>query len=68
MILSYIIIRYKFIKRIQKYTYKLLKNNFTIKFDNAIEAVKFVTKVTDAVTGTTMSDRGVKRLKMLLIK
>lgn len=45
-----------------------IKNNFTIKFDNAIEAVKFVTKVTDVVTGTTMSDRGVKRLKMLLIK
>ena len=40
-----------------------IKNNFTIKFDNAIEAVKFVTKVTDAVTGTTMSDRGVKKVK-----
>ena len=37
-----------------------IKNNFTIKFDNAIEAVKFVT---DAVTGTTMSDRGVKKVK-----
>ena len=45
-----------------------IKNNFTIKFDNAIEAVKFVTKVTDVVTGTTMSDRGVKKLKILLIK
>ena len=31
-----------------------IKNNFTIKF---------VTKVTDAVTGTTMSDRGVKKVK-----
>lgn len=40
-----------------------IKNNFTIKFDNAIEAVKFVTKVTDAVTGTTISDRGVKKVK-----
>ena len=40
-----------------------IKNNFTIKFDNAIEAVKFVTKVTDVVTGTTMSDRGVKKVK-----
>lgn len=40
-----------------------IKNNFTIKFDNAIEAVKFVTKVTDAVTGTTMSYRGVKKVK-----
>lgn len=40
-----------------------IKNNFTIKFDNAIEAVKFVTKVTDAVTGTAMSDRGVKKVK-----
>lgn len=40
-----------------------IKNNFTIKFDNAIEAVKFVTKVTDAVTGTTMSDRGIKKVK-----
>ena len=37
-----------------------IKNNFTIKFDNAIEAVKLVT---DAVTGTTMSDRGVKKVK-----
>ena len=40
-----------------------IENNFTISFDGVIEAMKFVTKITDAITGTTISDRGTEKVK-----
>lgn len=37
--------------------------NFTITFDGTIEAMKFVTKITDALTGKTISERGTEKVK-----
>lgn len=37
--------------------------NFTIDFYSKIEAIKFMTKITDAVTGTTITERGSEKVK-----
>lgn len=39
------------------------KNNFNINFNSIVEAMKFVTKVTDAITETTISERGTEKVK-----
>ena len=39
------------------------EKNFTIKFNGIIEARKFVTKVTDAITGMTIFKRGTEKVK-----
>lgn len=42
------------------------EKNFTIKFDGIMEARKFVTKITDAITGTTIFKRGTEKVKKTL--
>lgn len=37
--------------------------NFTIEFENAFETLKFITKVKDAITGTTLSNRSSEKVK-----
>ena len=44
------------------------ENNFTITFDGILEAMKFVTKITNAITKTTISDRGTEKVKNALNK
>ncbi len=44
------------------------KNNFTIAFNGVMEARKFLTKITDAITGTTISERGTEKVKETLNK
>ena len=39
------------------------EKNLTIKFYGMIEAKKFVTKITDAITGTTLFKRGTEKVK-----
>lgn len=39
------------------------EKNLTIKFYGMIEAKKFVTKITDAITGTTFFKRGTEKVK-----
>lgn len=40
-----------------------IENNFNINFNSIIEAMKFVTKITDAITETTISERGTEKIK-----
>lgn len=40
-----------------------IEKNLTIKFYGIIEAKKFVTKITDAITGTTILKRGTDKVK-----
>ena len=39
------------------------EKNFTIKFSGVIEARKFLTKIIDAITGTTIVERGTEKVK-----
>lgn len=39
------------------------KSNYTIKFNSIIESMKFVTNITDAITETTISERGTQKVK-----
>lgn len=39
------------------------EKNFTINFEGLIEARKFITKITDAITGTTSFKRGTEKVK-----
>ncbi len=39
------------------------EKKFTIKFDGIIEARKFITKITNAITGTTIFKRGTEKVK-----
>jgi len=45
-----------------------IKENFTIKFNSKLNAIKFLTKITDAVTGTTIAERGTKKVKETIEK
>lgn len=40
-----------------------IDKNIEISFYSMIEAMKFTTKITDVLTGTTMSKRGVDKVK-----
>lgn len=40
-----------------------IENNFNINFNSIIEAMKFVTKITDTITETTISERGTEKIK-----
>jgi len=51
------------IHRNYKYIKKTFEKNFTINFYGIIEAKKFVTKLTDAITGTTIIKRSTEKVK-----
>lgn len=51
------------IHRNYKYIKKTFEKNFTINFYGIIEAKKFATKLTDAITGTTILKRSTEKVK-----
>ena len=46
-----------------KVTIQAVKSNITLEFSGTIEAMKFVTKVTDAITNKTLTDRSFDKVK-----
>ena len=40
-----------------------INKNFTINFESKIEVLKFITKITDVITGTTITERGSEKVK-----
>ena len=40
-----------------------IDKNFSLRFSGIIEAKKFVTKIVDAITGTSMFKRGAEKIK-----
>lgn len=45
-----------------------IDKNFTINFDNKINTIKFLTKINDAITKTTLTERGSEKVKETLNK
>ena len=45
-----------------------IEKNFSIIFDSRIDAMKFVTKIIDTLTDTTISDRGANKVKKAINK
>lgn len=40
-----------------------IKNNINLSFCNILKANKFVTKIVDAISGTTITERGINKIK-----